>query len=479
MRRFIFILSLLLVSFSQAQDTVLAFPGAEGFGAHTSGGRGGQVIYVTTLAPDGEGSLQAALDVDAPRTIVFAVSGVIDTVANIRYGKLTIAGQTSPDGITVRGIVCDGHYDANNCDNIIIRHLRSRPAGQIDNADVWDDALRLDGVENVMIDHLSLANASDEALQISMARNVTIQNTILGETVGEHHIFGGLLINYSHSQRPLDNLSIHHNIWYRISGRLPEISCEVTRNIGTDDTAETPSFCGQQALNIEFSNNLLWDAGGPMTYNDNRDDSHGQPQAGVFTLRMNMVNNLMFVPADFPFGMISSAYTEQAGNQIFISGNRMNIYPDYQDLQLVYCCNDFNLYNPNSEAPQATMLDTRLDFPAISYTPSEELNAYMLANVGAFPRDAMDERYMDSLQSGEFPPVSHEFAVEADALLTGGDTPAPIDSDLDGMPDEWEIAHGLHPQLQDHNDTNLSQEGYTNLEVYLNELADNLIRERG
>lgn len=480
MRRFlIFLCGLLLIPAIYAQENrLLAFPEAQGFGAYTSGGRGGQVIYVTNLDTEGGGSLQAALDVPGPRTIVFAVSGVIDGVANIRYGDVTIAGQTSPDGITVRGMVCDGHYEANDCDNLIIRHIRSRPAGQIDQAEVWDDGLRLDGVEDVIVDHVSLANASDEALQISLAKNVTIQNTILGETVGEHHIFGGLLINYSHSQRPQDNLSIHHNLWYRISGRLPEISCELTRNIGDDDAAENPSLCGQQPLNIEFSNNLLWDAGGPMTYNDNRDEAHGQPLAGIFVLRMNLVNNLMFVPPDFPFGMISSAYIEQPASQLYLSGNKMNLYPDYQDSEVVYCCNDFNLYHPSTETPQSVLLSSRHDFPLINYTPTENLVEYMLENVGAFPRDAMDRRYMESIRTESFPAVSRELAVENDALLTMGNTPAPLDNDLDGMPDEWESAHGLDPQAQDHNEATLSPEGYTNLEVYLNELAARLLTGR-
>ncbi len=472
---------------SNAQENTPAFPGAEGFGAYATGGRGGQVIYVTTLAPDGPGSLAEALSTPGPRYIVFTISGVIDAAAEVIYGDVTIAGQTSPGGIIVRGIVCDGHYDANDCDNLIIRHLRSRPAPHLENdkeSYILDDGLRLDGVENVIVDHLSLANASDEAVQLSLAHNITIQNTIIAETVGEHTVFGGMLINYSHSQSPQDNLSIHHNLWYRINGRLPEISCELTRNIGSDDSPEIPSFCSPQPLNIEVSNNLLWDAGGAMTYNDNSSEEQGQPQAGIFTLNMNWVNNIMVVPDSYPFGMMTSHYIAQQGNQLYFSGNRMSIYPDYQDIELAYCCNDFNLYNPNQDLPAAQMLENRHPFPEISYIATDEVIPYMVQNAGAFPRDPMDRRYIDSVLSGILSNVPQDQAEANDAFMLDYDPlnppDAPQDSDLDGMPDEWELANGLNPNIQDHNGVELSKqftgiEGYTNLEVYLNWLADNLV----
>ncbi len=469
------ILVLLLIAPAHAQAPLPAFPGAEGFGAVATGGRGGQVITVTTLAADGPGSLAEALATPGARTIVFAVSGVIDAFATIIYGDVTIAGQTSPGGITVRGLMCDGHYDAYDCDNLIIRHLRSRPAlhlgGEVlDN--VLDDALRLDGVENVMIDHLSLANASDEAVQISMARNVTIQNTLIAETVGDHHIYGGMLINYSHSQRPQDNLSIHHNTWYRITGRLPEISCELTRNIGDDDAEETPSFCSQQPLNIEVTSNLLYDVGGAMTYGDNSPGGYGQQEAGLFWMNLNWVDNLMMVPPDFPFGMMDDMFTRQPANRFYFAGNQMNIYPQYGDTEIVYCCNDFAEYHPNTDTPAAEMLAARHPFPPISTTPADQLVGYALGHVGAFPRDPMDRRIMAALAAGEFSTLPPDQAGAEDALTVDAAPPPPQDTDGDGMPDVWETTHGLDPAVPDHNGTALSPEGYTNIEVYLNALAE-------
>ena len=176
-------LSLVLAAPAFAQG-LPAFPGAEGFGAIASGGRGGAVYSVTTLDPDPggtiPGSLNHALRQSGPRTIVFRVSGVIHGIANIVHGDVTIAGQTSPGGIIVRGLICDGHYEQNACDNVIVRHLRSRPAWNLTvpaGGERLDDALRLDGINRAIFDHVSLAHATDEALQISWASDITVQDS--------------------------------------------------------------------------------------------------------------------------------------------------------------------------------------------------------------------------------------------------------------------------------------------------------------
>ena len=166
--------------FAHAQG-IPAFPGAQGFGAIASGGRGGAVIYVTTLDPDPTGvlpgSLNWALRQTGTRTMLFKVSGVIHGIANVVHGNVTIAGQTSPGGIIVRGFICDGHYERNNCDNLIVRHLRPRPGWNLSvppGGERLDDALRLNGINRAIFDHVSPAHATDEALQISWASDITI-----------------------------------------------------------------------------------------------------------------------------------------------------------------------------------------------------------------------------------------------------------------------------------------------------------------
>jgi len=463
-----------------------AFPGAEGFGAAATGGRGGRVLYVTTLDPDpkGEipGSLNWALRQEGPRYILFKVSGVIHGHANIVHGDVTIAGQTSPGGITVRGIVCDGRFARNQCDNLIIRHIRSRPAFHVDgNGNALDDAIRLEGLQNFIIDHSSFAHAGDEVVQLSWAQHGTIQNSIFAETVGDNAAFGGMLLNYSAPHHPQDYLSIHHNLWFRLGGALPEISCAAS---GYPD--ETPSIIGCQAhpLRLELSNNLLWSPGINIWYNREID---GNPANGDYVLHLNWVNNYLVAPADFSFGMILHSVLQAPQNRLYFAGNRMNLYPDYADYDLAYCCNDFSQpdKNPNTDPGVATRLSERHPFPPITYRPAQDLPAYMVANVGAFPRDPMDQRFLTAVASGqtefgigfERPGANDAFALRFDPAAP---PPAPLDTDSDGMPDDWEMRHGLDPNLPDHNGMQLSVkltgvEGYTNLECYLNELADALV----
>ncbi|MBI2567023.1 MAG: hypothetical protein HYV63_08345 [Candidatus Schekmanbacteria bacterium] len=451
-----------------ASAAIPAFPGAEGFGALATGGRGGAVIYVTTLAPDGPGSLAEALATAGPRYVLFKVSGVIDGLAEIERGDVTLAGQTSPGGIIVRGLLCADNYEADDCRNVIVRHVRSRPRpadqypGQ---GDVLDDALRLDGARQVIIDHSSFANAVDEVAQVSEASDITIQRSLLAETVGSHYEFGGMLINYSTRERPLTRISLHHNVWNRIYQRMPEISCE------------SPS-CDGHRLALEITSNLLWDAGFPLTYSGAIDPAGGP---GRFYLDFNWVQNYMITRPDYPYGMIFDAVTAEAQNSLYWEGNHLALYPGWSDYQLAYCCNDFAQYGPNQTPPAATVRAERHDFPAISVTPYGALAAYALSTVGAMPRDPMDRRLLDWVRRGEIDPTPWGEAGADDAHdldFSPAEPPSPpADRDADGMPDDWEQTYGLNPDVQDHNGTQLSVlltgvSGYTNLECYLNLLAD-------
>ncbi len=446
-----------------------AFPEAEGFGAHASGGRGGQVIYVTNLNASGPGSLRAALEIEGPRTILFKVSGLIDTAAEIIYGDVTIAGQTSPGGVIVRGLICDEVYEpVGDCDNLIVRHLRSRPRdfeGFPSPNYLLEDALRLDGVTNAIYDHLSLANALDETAQVSQSSNITIQNSILAELVNPDHVdLGGMLINYSTAALPMDNLSIHHNLWNRLGGRMPEISCE------------SPD-CAGRYIDIELSNNMAWDPRIAIWYNPSIEPGGGGPD---FHLNLNWVNNYWAAPASFTHGMILDNVLSESENNLFFSGNQMNLYPALSDEELAWCCNDFSTNGSNVTTPLATMLTARHDFPGITYTPTTGLQQYMIDNVGAFPRDPMDRRLVGYLESGTFSGAAIDVD-QGDGWATDAAPAAPIDTDNDGLPDAWETDHGLDPNAANPNGIDLSSDadngiwgctaGYTNLECYLNELA--------
>ncbi len=449
----------------QLYAQIAAFPGAEGFGSLTTGGRGGRVVYVTNLNADGPGSLQAAINETGIRYILFKVSGVIPTTIEIPsgHGEFTLAGQTSPNGIIVRGIV-SYNDELPSSSNFMIRHLRSR-IGDLSyfptNNWLAGDGITLGGVRDVIIDHCSFAHANDEAVDISRSSSISIQNCILAETLGGHSDLGGMLINYSSVKSPLDSLSIHHNVWNRIGGRMPEISCE-------------SPHCNGRTIKIELSNNLAWDPRIELWYEG------PTGQNGQFYLQMNAVNNVFYAAPTYSNGMYHFDILNFSQNRLYFSGNKMNLYPQYSDYQLFYCCNDFPTNLPNTDFGLAQRSNTRFSFPQISYHSSMELLDYSSTFVGAFPRDAMDQRLMTSIKNRSIDPRANNVDHDRDAFSISNTKQSPLDSDLDGMPDYWEQHHGLNPNLQDHNGNILSMpiygvNGYTNLECYLNCLSDALV----
>ena len=446
-----------------------AFPGAEGFGAYATGGRGGSVVYVTNLNAAGPGSLQWAIDQPGAKYILFKVSGLIDTQIHLTNGNVTIAGQTSPGGITIRGLVTDEspyqdqtvQAPVDFAENWILQHVRIRPGLDAPG----DDGLRLRYTRNAIVDHVSIGNAIDEAIEISYSRDITVQNTAIAETVGGHAFYGGVLMNYSNPAYgfKLDNVSLHHSIFNRIEGRLPEGSRE--------SLAAANSF-----MNLELSNNLYWDprffielgqSTGVVT------NAGGEPYPIYWNL--NAVNNYFHTGSAFPFSMFDDLILRRSANQLYVSGNRMNLYPGLSDYQLFYCCNDFNsVTDPADSSGLAQRRNIRNAFPAITYTPTDQLRSVLLNTAGAWPRDPMDTRLLGFVAAGTISSAPPDTNPAGDALLpaySGSAPAAPADTDSDGMPDAWEIANGLNPNAASPNSTQLSAQGYTDLEVYLQELS--------
>ena len=447
-----------------------AFPGAEGFGAYATGGRGGSVVYVTNLNANGPGSLQWAIDQPGARYILFKVSGLIDTQIHLTNGDVTIAGQTSPGGITIRGLVTDEspyqdqdvRAPADFAENWILQHIRIRPGA----TGPADDGLRLRYTRNAIVDHVSIGNAVDEAIEISYSNNITVQNTLLAETVGGHSFYGGILMNYSNPAYGfgLDNVSLHHNVFNRIEGRLPEGSRE--------SAAAANSF-----MNLELSNNLYWDPRFFVALGV--DTAVASGGARPIYWRLNAVNNFFRTANTFQYGMFDDQILNVARNELFISGNKMNLYPSRSDYQLFYCCNDYPaVASPGGTSRQAQARTTRHPFPAITYTPTDQLRTVLLNTAGAWPRDPMDTRLMSFVSTDTISSAPSNTNPAGDALLlpfSGAAPVAPTDTDSDGMPDSWEIANGLNPSVANANGTTLSAVGYTDVEIYLQELSTSRI----
>lgn len=438
---------------------VSSFPGAEGFGACATGGRGGGVCEVTSLGSAGPGTLADCVGRAGPTTVVFRVSGVIAGPIELTRPDLTLAGQTSPGGVVITGgLLCDNIYtEGSDCRNLVIRHLRLRRSDS--------DALRLGGTSDVIVDHVSMANASDESLELSRSHRVTIQHSLLAEPVGEHYRWGGLLMNYSTAAHPLDLISIHHNVWNGVFGRLPEVSCEEN-----DDAVGTN--CSGHTVRLELASNLLFDVSDPIWHNRCTGTNEGNdcaPADDNVRLALNWVDNLMVRRGgNDDEQMIERNVTRAPGSEVFYAGNRM--------------CRGASCATVALEAPSRA---ARHDFPMVSGTAATELPT-ALATAGAWPRDPMDARLAGYLVGAvdARPPAwtASEGIDRGDALtLVTGAPPPPADGDHDGMPDDWERAHGLDPAAPGAAATTLAGRGgagvvgcttgYTDLECYLAELA--------
>lgn len=455
-----------------------AFPGAEGFGASASGGRGGRVVFVTNTRAEGPGSLQWALDQPGPKYVLFRTSGVINARIHLRRGNVTIAGQTSPGGITVRGFVTDetpfqdqdARAPAQHAENWILRHIRIRPGAN----GASDDGLRLRYTRRATVDHVSIGNATDEAVEISYANEITIQNCILAETLGSHAFYGGMLMNYSNPAYgfALDRISIHHNAFVRLQGRLPEVSRESRAAAGS-------------TMRLEISCNLYWDPSFFIALGADTNivrDANDNPYPLHF--RLNAVNNIFRPRSSFLYGMWDDAIlrvpASAARNYLYVRGNRLATDPVRRDYALFYCCDDFRTATTENSARLATAVERRHAFPRITYTPTSELRLRLAARAGAFPRDSMDRRLMEPVRRDRIAAARTDVNPAGDALETafvGAPPDPPTDRDNDGMPDDWERSRGLDPSAPDHNGLILSAAGYTNLEVYLAELAEQRLAE--
>lgn len=302
----LFPLLLVFAAHGQTTRSIPAFPGAEGFGAAATGGRGGKVVFVTSTRASGNGSLQWALDQPGPKYVIFRTSGVIPARIHLREGNATIAGQTSPGGITVRGFVTDEtpfqdqaeRAPRRHAENWILRHIRIRPGLNGPS----DDGLRLRYTRRAIVDHVSVGNAADEAVEISYSNEISIQYSLLAETLGSHSFYGGMLMNYSNPGAgfALDKISIHHNPFVRVQGRLPEVSRE-------------SRAAANSTMRLEISCNLYWDPDFFIALGADTNvvtNASGLPYPLHF--RLNAVNNLFHARPSFPYGMWDDAILRAA-----------------------------------------------------------------------------------------------------------------------------------------------------------------------
>lgn len=454
------------------QAFIPAFPGAEGGGAYTPGGRGGRVYVVTSLDDDGPGTFREACEAGGARIIVFNVAGVIHLTrpVTIRAPYVTIAGQTAPgDGVCITG--ASVHIDTHD---VIIRYMRFR-RGATDVA--WrDDALGGNAVGNIIIDHCSCSWGLDENLSLYRhiydrkpgwggmklpSVNVTIQNSISSEALDTYnHAFGSTIGGH--------NTLFARNLF----------ACNISRNcsVGMDG-------------DFNFVNNVIFN-----WWNRTID-------GGDHRSRYNIIANYYkpgpVTPKDKPIAyriIKPESGRDEASRhlygKVYAAGNVTEGYPK------VTADNWAGGVQLPSEVDAALVrVDAPMPMPAATLMSALEAYQYVLDHVGATlpKRDAVDARIVKSVRTGEvcwspdasrysekspyitrrLPADSYKQGIITDPRQVGGlplyvGTPYQ-DSDSDGMPDSWETLHGLNPQDASDSASDSDGNGYTAIEEFLNE----------
>ena len=418
------------------------FPGAEGFGTRTVAGRGGKVIEVTSLADDGAGTLRAAVNDTSPRIIVFCVAGTIELKSELQilHPFVTLAGQTAPAG----GICIKGAGITVITHDVLIQHIRVRPGnkGPVD-ADVNDAISMLgrhagsDGAYNVVVDHVSASWGEDETVSTWYgAHDITISWCIISEALNRSRHrkrthSAGLLIGDSSY-----HVSVHHNLLAHNDFRNPLIS-----KGGTHD----------------FVNNVIYNWGVLPA-------EIGDYDSNTF---LNFVGNYFIPGPSTQAGPYEILFPE--GNpRIYVEGNLGPHRPDtnIDEWSLV----GFG-WGEEGVAPEKYRSFTKFTTAPVTTASAAEAMEEVLAGAGARApqRDAIDRRVVDDVKKGTGSIIDSPDDVGGYPKLASG-TP-PIDSDHDGMPDDWELKMELDPGDASDGNDDFDGDGYTNIEEYLHSLS--------
>ena len=479
------------------QAKIPAFPGAEGGGMYTFGGRGGKVLTVSNLNDSGPGSFRWACEQGGARIVVFNVSGIIwlESPIKVRAPYITIAGQTAPgEGVTIAGETfnIDTH-------DVIVRHMRFRRGKT--SVLSRDDSFGGNPVGNIMIDHCSCEWGLDE--NISFYRhmldmkdgkekmktptvNVTIQNTISAKALDNwNHSFGSTLGG--------ENTTFMRNLWASNTGRNPSIGWGGVFN---------------------FVNNVVFN------WLDRTADG------GDYTMMCNFINNYYkpgpVTPKDKPIryrilcpeGRSGKLFPWRQFGRVYATGNIVEGNEEVTrdnwagGIQLI----DKDVYQGTAEEMKMMRSDEPFEMAPLQIMPSEQVFEWVLDNVGATVpcRDIVDERIVNEVRTGipyyindyekkvkdnpygdmwglapesqneeglfryrRLSNDSYKLGIITDPRQMGGypeyGTWKPWkDTDGDGMPDQWEKDNGLDPNNPSDANGDINGDGYTNIEKYIN-----------
>lgn len=466
---------------AQKKEKQLAFPGAEGFGRYTTGGRGGTVYHVTTLEDtDEKGSFRWACNQKGPRTIIFDVTGTIYLKSSLRLnnGDVTIAGQTSPGG----GICIADYPFSIGADNVIIRYMRFRCGNRHVDEHEGDGLGGMD-LKDIIIDHCSVSWSVDECLSVYGSKNLTVQWCIAAQSMVNaghskgNHGYGG---NWGGS-----GASYHHNLMIHHTSRTPRLG---------------PRPSTQTDERMDMRNNVIYNWGGNGCY-------------GGEGMNVNIVNNY-YKPGPATekrsatiqrriagIGIRTTEYTKHNSAQpnewdkmwhvwgkFYVDGNVNSKYPDVTNDNWTYgmynqITNGSGVDYTYTQMTKDTMrINEPIDFVAVTTHSAETAFEKVLSYAGcrriSTTRDALDIILVADAQNGTATYTGSNcdpgfINSQDDAggwpVLTPANAPADLDGD--GISDQWEDFNGLNPN--DPTDGNkIGTDGYTNLERYLNSLVN-------
>ena len=463
---------------SQEDGITRAFPGAEGGGMLTTGGRGGAVYHVTNLNDSGEGSLRWAIGKKGARTIVFDVAGVIELQSrlNINNGDLTIAGQTAPgDGI------CLKNYTLRiNASNVIIRYIRCRMG---DEKATEDDAMNLyteSGIKNVIIDHCSISWSTDECGSFYGMSDFSLQWCILSESLRNSvhdkgkHGYGGLWGG--------ENATYHHNLLAHHDSRNPRLDHD---------------YLSPLKGPVTLANNVIYNWGDNSTYGGESANDDNQFR------KYNIVNNyykpgpatasskIRFID---PWTKACDNCTKKTGSSTivpghyFLNGNIMDGNEEKtKDNWKGTTASESVIANIKSD----TFFTNGKDDTFMLIQLTEDAYTRVLEYSGAsLRRDAVDKRVTEETKTGKFTYSGSNGSGKGliDSQKDVGGWPeykatkeeiaAVKDSDGDGIPDSYEQMFGLDKSnASDGKAVTLDKnERYTNLEMYLHYLVKSITK---
>ncbi len=398
-----------------------AFPGAEGYGAWSKGGRGGRVIYVTNLLDSGPGSLRAAVEAKGPRTVIFRVGGIIETKGLVVHEPdLTIAGQTAPgDGICIKKAADVGGtvFELSGTHDVILRFLRFRAGNNTGN--FRGDNLRATDSDSFIFDHCSCSWGNPETLSAAgSCDRYTVQWCIISEGCNqEGHAYASIIGG--------NRGTWHHNLFAHMGSRVPR--------------------WGDITVQCDFRNNVIYDWGWYCSYGDLR--------------TLNYVNNYLRPGASTTQRYFIDNPKVVLPNSMFVNGN---FIPGHSKGS----ADNWLGVNADRSLQSATPFPA----PPVQTQSAPEAFDLVLKNAGATlpKRDSVDTRVISDARNGTGKIINDENEVGGWPTYASGKSP--VDTVNDGIPDDWKRAHGL--ALNQTNIANaINADGYTELEEYLNSLV--------